>query len=166
MIKTERLTLKPYSDEDQNKMIELLMNEEIKKTYMIPDFDTTEDAILMFKKLQRFSNSEDHYELGVYKDNELIGFINDVEIEGHKIEIGYVIEPKFQGRGYATEVLTTVINDLFRRGFKEIIAGTFQSNKASYRVMENCGMKRIDKEDDITYQGKIQHCIYYCIRKK
>ena len=103
-------------------MIQLLTNEKVKETYMIPDFKTKEEAILMFKKLQVFSYSEEHYELGIYKDNELIGFINDVEIAGDKIEIGYVIEPKFQNRGYATEVLKAAIDDLFKRGFNKIIA--------------------------------------------
>ena len=165
MIKTDRLTLKAYSYEDQEKMIQLLTNDKVKETYMIPDFKTKEEAILMFKKLQVFSYSEEHYELGIYKDNELIGFINDVEIAGDKIEIGYVIEPKFQNRGYATEVLKAAIDDLFKRGFNKIIAGAFESNKASYRVMEKCGMKRIDKEEDITYHNRVQHCIYYGITK-
>ena len=55
VIKIDRLTLKAYSYEDQEKMIQLLTNEKVKETYMIPDFKTKEEAILMFKKLQVFS---------------------------------------------------------------------------------------------------------------
>lgn len=165
MIRTRRLFLKPYSDMDEDKMIELLTNEEIKKTYMIPDFNTKEEAVSMFEKIKLFSYSENHYELGIYLEDHLIGFINDVCMDDVKIELGYVIHPDFSNRGYAAEALAAAIEDLFQRGFKEVITCAFESNKASCRVMEKCGMKRIDREDDIFYQNKLQHCIYYSISK-
>ena len=47
-IKTKRLEIKPYDDSDQPAMIELLTHEDIKETFMIPDFKTEDDAIAMF----------------------------------------------------------------------------------------------------------------------
>jgi len=82
-----------------------------------------------------------------------------------RIELGYVIHPDFHSKGYATEALAAAIEDLFAKGFKEVMAGAFETNKSSCRVMEKCGMKLIDKEEDICYQGKLQHCIYYSIKK-
>ncbi len=165
-ITTERLTMKPFDAEDEAPMIALLVNEEIKKTFIIPDFHSTEEAIHMFKKLQRYSYDDAHYERGVYQDNVLIGFVNDVEIEGTTIEIGYVIDPAYHNRGYATEMLRAVINDLFARGFHAIVAGAFETNVASFRVMEKCGMKRIDKEEYINHQNRKQRCLYYSIASK
>lgn len=165
MITTERLVLKPYCDKDMDRMIELLTNEKIKETFMIHDFKSRQEAEKMFWKLQENSLSEEHYEFGIYLENELIGFINDVEIEGKKIELGYVIQPDFHNKGYATEVLRAAIKDLFEKGFEEVITGAFVSNIASCRVMEKCGMVRIDKEEDIEYHGKVHHCIYYAIKK-
>ncbi len=80
--------------------------------------------------------------------------------------MGYVIDPDYHNNGYATEVLKAVIEDIFLKGFNEIITGTFAINKASIRVMEKCGMKRIDREEDIAYQDKLQHCIYYAIKRE
>ncbi|CDM70032.1 acetyltransferase, GNAT family [Clostridium bornimense] len=165
MITTRRLVLKPYSERDQEDMIELLTNEKIKETFIIPDFNTRDEAVSMFKKLQEYSLSENHYELGIYKDQHLIGFINDVDMDDVKIEIGYVIHPDFHNKGYATEALAAVIEDLFKKGFCEVITGAFISNKASCRVMEKCGMERIDKEEDMFYHDKLHHCIYYSIKK-
>lgn len=165
MIVTERLVLKPYSDKDQEDMIGLLTNEKIKETFMIPDFKTEDEAISMFKKLKEHSNSENHYEVGVYKDEHLIGFINEVYRDTYIIELGYVIHPNFHNKGYITEALGAVLEDLFKKGFHEVMAGAFVTNKASCRVMEKCGMKRIDKEEDIVYHGKSQHCIYYSIKR-
>lgn len=163
MLTTERLVLKPYDDNDEERMVELLTNETIKETYMIPDFGSREEAVSMFKKLQQYSRSNEHYEFGIYKQNELIGFLNDVSIELDSIEIGYVIHPDYHNNGYASEMLSSVIEDLFQRRFYMVIAGAFETNTASCRVMEKCGMKRIEKETDIFYHNKQQHCIYYSI---
>lgn len=165
MIVTERLILKPYSDNDQERMIELLTNKEIKKTFIIPDFDTQDDAVKMFYKMKDYSLSDKHYERGIYYNNNLIGWINDVEIKDGCIELGYVIDPNYSGRGFATEALQGAIKDLFDNGYNEVIAGAFASNKGSFKVMEKCGMKQIDKEEEFVYQGELKHCIYYSIRK-
>lgn len=160
------MVIKPYSDKDQEDMILLLTNEAVKATYIIPDYNTREEAISMFKKIQKFSYSEEHYEFGIYKDDQLIGWVNDVHKEPFVIELGYVIHPNYHNNGYATEVLKAVIEDIFSKGFHEIITGVFVINKPSIRVMEKCGMKRIDREEDIVYQDKLQRCIYYSIQKE
>ena len=40
MIKTKRLSIQPFQEADCTGMVNLLCNEEIKKTFMIPDFAT------------------------------------------------------------------------------------------------------------------------------
>lgn len=166
IVRTKRLVLKPHSDRDQEAMVELLINEKIKETFMIPDFKTNDEGIAAFKKLQELSQSEEHYERSICVEQQLIGFLNDVEITDDKIELGYVIHPQFQNKGYATEALGAAIEDLFQKGFHEVITGAFADNTASMRVMEKCGMTRIEKEEDITYHNETRHCLYYAIRKK
>lgn len=80
-------------------MIELLTNDDIKKTYLIPDFKTEEEITGMVEKQLEFSLSEAHFVRGIYLDHTLIGFVNDVEIANGVIELGYVIHPAFQNRG-------------------------------------------------------------------
>lgn len=165
VIKTKRLEIKPYQDADQDAMIELLTNQKIKESFMIPDFETEKEAINMFKKLQAFSYSEEHYERGIYLEHKLIGFVNDVEIVDGVIELGYVIHPKYQNKGYASEMLKAVIDELFQEGFHQIVAGAFENNIASIQVMQKCGMKKILKEEDIYYRGMSHHCYYYAISR-
>ena len=38
LVQTERLTIKPYSAADKEQLAELLTNEEITETFMVPDF--------------------------------------------------------------------------------------------------------------------------------
>ena len=98
-IQTDRLELKAYSDRDSQDLIRILCNDEIKKTFMIPEFETKEDAMKMFHKLKEWSLSEKHYEYGIYLKDKLIGFVNDVEIDHDMIEIGYVIHPNYKNQG-------------------------------------------------------------------
>lgn len=163
MLQTERLLIGPYSDADRDRMIELLTDERIKDTFMLPDFNTFEEADAMFEKLKRFSCSQEHYEKGIYKAGELIGFVNDVDIRDGSIEIGYVIHPRHQGMGYATEALSAVISDLFRIGYREVRAAAFAGNAASRRVMEKCGMRLTEEASSIHYHGKQQQCVHYAI---
>ena len=165
ILKTERLLLRPFEECDRQQMVDILRNEEIKKTYMIPDFADKKEAEALFEKIMHISRSEDHFEYGIYFKDELIGFVNDCEIKGWMIEIGYVIIPKYQGKGFATEAVQCCIGELFRIGFSQIRAGFFQENVASCRVMQKCGMQKIDFEEDIEYKGILHHCLYYEIHK-
>ena len=158
--------MKPYQDNDQDAMIELLTNQRIREGFILPDFETEQDAVGMFKKLQVYSLSDKHYERGIYKEKQLIGFVNDVEIEDGVIELGYVLHPNYHNQGYASEMLQAVIEELFRQGFRQVVAGAFEENAASFQVMKKCGMKKISKEEDIYYRGATRHCYYYAVNRE
>ena len=160
---TKRLLLKAFDECDRQQMVDIFLNEEIKKTYMIPDFDDPKQAEKLFKKLMDFSRSDDHFVYGIYFQDRLIGFVNDCEIKDTTIELGYVITPAYQGKGFATEAVQICIDELFKMGFTHITAGFFQGNTASCRVMQKCGMHKLDYEDDIEYKGILHHCLYYGI---
>ena len=160
-IKTERLELKPLSDSDRDNMIELLTNSEIKKTYMLPDFENEEQAEKLFLRLKEGSLAEKVYQVGIFLNGEVIGYANEVERDGDKIELGYMIHPNHHNKGYGTEMLKAMIEEMFERGFKEVLAGAFKENPASMRVMEKSGMTRIEKTDEIEYRGKVHKCVYY-----
>lgn len=129
----------------------------------MPDFNTIEKAAAMFEKLKHFSYSDQHYERGIYRAGELIDFVNDVDIGDGYIEIGYVIHPIHQGMGYASEALSAVIGDLFRKGYREVRAAAFAGNAPSRRVMEKCGMRLTEKESSIIYCGRQQPRVHYAI---
>lgn len=162
-IATKRLVLKPYSNKDIDSLVELLTNEIITKTFMVPDYETKEQFVDLAKKLISFSKPEDtkHLEYGIYLENKLIGFINDCNLEEDEIEIGYVVHPDYQGHGYATEAVLAVINDLKAMGFKKVSAGFLVDNAASRKVLEKCGMTPSDVADEVEYRGVLHKCAYY-----
>ena len=102
---------------------------------------------------------------GVYLEDKIIGFANTVEIKDKTIEIGYVIYPTYWNQGYATEMLTALIQKLFEMGFAEVLTGAFEENIASQRVMQKSGMTLLDMQDEIEYRGKVHKCVYYSAKK-
>ena len=74
--------------------------------------------------------------------------------------IGYGIRPSERRKGCATAALAAAVPQLFARGFSAVRAGAFCENAASLRVMEKCGMTRIDLTEDIEYRGKTYRCVY------
>ena len=97
-LKTERLVLHSFTDSDIDYALSIFYNDEIKKTYMLPDFPSRENAVALFERLERLSMNPARFVYGIYLDETLIGFINDVEIDDHTIEIGYVIHPDHQNQ--------------------------------------------------------------------
>lgn len=165
ILKTARLEIKPFAAEDRERLSSLLTNEDIKKTYMLPDFATSEQLEKMMDNFARLSHDEGRFLRGIYDADGLVGFVNDVEMvnryAGGYIELGYVIHPDCWGRGYATEMLGAVIGVMSCEGFATVRTGAFSENPASMRVMEKCGMQRIALTEEIEYRGQNHHCIYY-----
>lgn len=163
---TERLSIKPYSQKDMAALIELLKDDTIKETFIIPDLHEQDQYEKMFNKMKRDTESIQHYAGGIYLNDILIGFILDTDVANSTVEIGYVILPSYQNCGYATEALNGVIKYLFQNGINEVIAGAFSNNLSSIRIMIKNGMKLIDRREDIEYRGKIRHCVFYSIKKE
>ena len=165
-VTTNRLILRPYKESDREQVIWILRNAEINKTFMLPEFEDDAAAERLFRKILLYSHQEDHFERAICLEDRVIGFLNDVEIKDGTAELGYVIHPDYQNRGYATEALTASIQELFRQGYSRIRAGYFEENPASRRVMEKSGMHPISRVDTIEYRGKLHKCLYFEIERE
>ena len=72
----------------------------------------------------------------------MIGRI-ELRIEGHRVELGYVMTKSFQGKGYMTETVRAIIDWAFQQpSIYRVYATTGVDNIASQRVMEKTGMLR------------------------
>lgn len=164
-IRTPRLVLRPFREEDAPAMTALLLSPEISKTYMLPDLTDPAAAGRLFIRLLMLSHQAEHFIYGIFLKDALIGFLNDVQIMEDSIELGYVIAPDHWNRGYATETLRACIDALFALGFSRVMAGYFYENDASRRVMEKSGMHPAWRTEEIEYRGEVRRCIYFEIGK-
>lgn len=65
------------------------------------------------------------------------------EAAGSDADIGWAIDPVYQGRGYATEAATELVRLCFEDlGVRRITAGAFADNAASLKVMGRLGMRQ------------------------
>lgn len=161
---TKNLILKSIAKEDKNDLMRIVKDPLVKKSYMLPDFDDENEEEKFFEKLMNLSLKSDRFVYGIYLDR-FIGFLNEVSVENDEIEVGYFIDSKEWNKGYATEALKVAIDELFRIGFKRVVAGYFEDNPASGRVMEKSDMHKIDKVDVVEYRNKSHRCYYYAIEK-
>ena len=164
--KTNRLEIKPISPDDKEAVLDLLTSETVGKTYMLPDYRSRREAEPLFQRLVALSADESRYVAGVYLDGQFIGMMNDTEIKGKQVEMGYAYLPDYYNRGYATEAFRGAISYLLDHGFESVVAGAFAENPASLRVMEKCGMTRQAHTDTLDYRGVTHTCIYYAVTKK
>ena len=161
-----KITLRPICGNDQDDMVELLTNEQIKKTYMIPDFTSKDEAIALFQRLCTLSQTEGRFVHGIDFGGKLVGLINDVGIQDGQVEMGYAIHPDYSNRGFATQALKSAIQKVFDAGYQTVKAAAFEGNLASMRVMEKSGMTLTDEEEIVEYHGKVHHCVCYEITRK
>lgn len=163
---TARLWIRPLTEADREDVIDLLMDQRVKQTYMVPDFAGRAEAGALFVRLKERSAQKDRYVAGICLDGKAIGLIHETEVTGSSIELGYAILPSYHNRGYATEALTGAVGWLFDRGFAQVTAGAFEENPASLRVMEKSGMTRLDRWDTVEYRGRTHRCVYCGIQKQ
>ena len=109
---------------------------------MLPDFESGEAALPLFRRLEDLSRDPGRYVRCIALNGAAIGFLNDVEISDGVVELGYCIHPDFQGKGYMTGALAAAMAELSSLGFREVIAGAFEENIPSIRVMEKCGLRQ------------------------
>lgn len=159
------MNLRVLTEADEAVLTELLTNDRIKLTYMLPDFPRREDAVPLARRLMQLSREEARFVRGMEEEGRLVGFLNDVEIGDGTIELGYVVHPDHWGKGYATAALKLAITDLFQLGYRTVLCGAFEENTASLRVMEKAGMGQLEKTDAIEYRGQVHRCVYRCAEK-
>ena len=88
----------------------------------------------------------DFYEFAVIKEGEHIGGITlYIEDERRTAELGWILNKRYWGNGYAYEAANALIEFASRTlGIKRFIAMCDSGNTASYKIMEKLGMHRMD----------------------
>lgn len=87
-----------------------------------------------------------HLCLAVTRKDEpgtIIGWCGLDGTSGRELHIFYSIEPRYRGRGYASQAAEALLDYAFHdAGVRFVNGGCDKVNHASYRVMEKAGMRR------------------------
>ena len=149
-VETSRLLIRRFSPEDVEDRLEYLSHPEVARYEYWEPF-TSEGAV------RRMTEAESSVEPGVEgrwlelavvlrSEAKVIGCISiKVLSRQHGFgEVGWTLNPRYQGHGYATEAA----NAILRFGFDEldlywIVSFCDVRNAPSYQLMERIGMRRL-----------------------
>ncbi|EEM13941.1 MULTISPECIES: GNAT family N-acetyltransferase [Bacillus] len=140
-VKTERLLIRKFEFKDWQAVHEYTSDINVMK--YIPEGVFTEEDTRNFVN-ENIGENAKNFPVVLIDDNILIGHIVFHKYFGeHTYEIGWVFNPKYFNKGYASEAAQATL----KYGFKEmklhrIIATCQPQNTPSYRVMEKIGMRR------------------------
>lgn len=143
MLTTERLIVRPFLERDYRDLHEYLSLKEIYQ------FEPGEPISLEeAKKIASERAMGTDFWAVTPKDNKkkLIGHVSFIQTEPKYFltwEIGYIFNPSFQNKGYASEAARAIIKYAFTElGAHRIVGHCNPENIPSWRVLEKCGMKR------------------------
>jgi len=144
-IETARLRMRPFTIDDVDALHRHWTHPEVRK-YLWDDIIIPRVQVVEVVE-SSITNFAQHgfglWALFPQDQPELIGFCGFRFFgEPPEIEILYSIAPEHSGRGLATEAARAMLCYGFEQHkFAHIYAGADPPNKASFRVMEKCGMK-------------------------
>lgn len=146
---TTRLTLRPFQDTDLSDIFEYHSDPEVVR-YMywnVRDLDQTRAELEKKKRKTSLHGDGDALNLAVeLKENHKV--IGEVYLflrsqQNQQGELGYVLNPGFSGKGYATEAARVMLEIGFEQmHFHRIYARCDPRNIPSWKLMERLGMRR------------------------
>jgi [ribosomal protein S5]-alanine N-acetyltransferase len=142
MIETERLILRGFSPVDDQDLYDYLSLEEVVKYEPYP-VQTMEECKI---EARERSYNTDFWAVCLKESNKLIGNIYFHQTEPKSFmtcELGYVFNPNYYHKGYATEACLRMMGYGFKElGAHRIVARCNTKNTASWRLLERLGMRR------------------------
>jgi RimJ/RimL family protein N-acetyltransferase len=147
--RTQRLVLRPFTPRDLEPFMAMHSDPEVVRYVPYPPLtrEQAEERLGAIATMTAIDDEAQNLRFAVVLP-ETDALIGDVSMwcppsDRLQAEIGYVFNPRFHGRGYATEAVT----ELLRIGFEEaglhrITANADARNAASIRVLERIGMRR------------------------
>lgn len=146
VVETERLLLRTWNDEDAAFVAPIYAKPEVME--FIPggvwNADRTARAVARMRELYN-EQGYGFYPVVVKTLGTVIGHCGLGRLEQTpEIEVAYILDSSYWGRGYACEAAKAIITDAFSRlKIARIVAVAFPANLRSIRVMRAAGMSPV-----------------------
>lgn len=163
-IKTERLLLRRYTDADRAESVRLSLDKEVMHFMGGEHAENEEQANIIFDKCFEIYKGwlgEDplgtrRFELwGIEHGRKLIGHFElkqSVNTTGNELEIVYLLDKNYWGKGLIPEAISAV-NDYAKRSGNFVIATIDPNNKRTVRSLEKSGIAKQEWVEDS--EGKV-----------
>ena len=142
ILKTERLILRKFTEQDIKALLLILQDEEVNRFLPWYPLKNMEEAKRFYHEqyLSKYNQPQAYaYAICLKEDNYPIGYIK-VDMEEHH-DLGYGLRKEFWRKGITSEAAKAVIEQVKKDGLPFITATHDINNQASGGVMRNIGMK-------------------------
>ena len=169
ILETDRLVLRSVDKNDVNEIFALRSDAEIMKFIPRPLVKNLEEALEHIASIDAKikANEGINWAITLKGNPKLIGIIGHYKIkpEHFRSEIGYMLSPKFNGKGIISEAVSRVI----AYGFQEMKLHSIEAiidpeNIASARVLEkNNFIKEAHLKENEFYDGRFLDTVIYSL---
>lgn len=135
---TDRLILRRYCKEDLQDLYEYLSDEEVVKYEPYKPMNRAE----VEENLDWRISTDEMIAVVRKENNKMIGNVYLGKRDFESLEIGYVFNKDYWGQGYAKESCNALIRKSFSEGIHRIFAECDPCNAASWKLLENLGLKK------------------------
>lgn len=174
---TERLIIRKWQNSDAADHFEYCSNPLVTKFLRFPTYEAIEDSYAWFKDMEKKyaayeggDRSHDiDFAIELISEHKVIGSIGLAGYQkqaGGIVEVGYILNPKYHGKGFMTEALAGIFKHIKQNNLAMRIQAKHDTeNTASGRVMQRAGMvfEGIHRKSDDSNIGKRRDSAYYSI---
>ena len=136
-IRTERLLLRPFRESDYDDLFEFLSQLADDEFEGYPGI-TYENGR---EHLKYRLGSEEFYAMELSESGKVIGNIYCGKRDFAAREVGYIVNNRYQKKGYAAEALSAVIAQAFREGAHRVYAECDPRNVPAWKLLEKVGLR-------------------------
>jgi RimJ/RimL family protein N-acetyltransferase len=146
VLRTENLVIRAFEKKDLETFAQYRSQEVVAKYQSWTSF-TYQDAVELFESMDysTFGKEGNWYQLAITSldSDELVGDLAVHFIDQEQIELGFTVCPDHQGKGVATEAVSSFLRYVFGELNKHrVVATTDAENTASYRLLEKLAFRR------------------------
>lgn len=168
---SERLLFRKLKETDSKDVFRLRSNPERMKYIPRPILESEEQALdmILMMNARLEENTDINWAVCEKETGNFIGFMGfyRTQPENYRTEIGYMVLPEFERKGYVTEAVATMIDYAFKiQNFHSIEAVIDPENTASARILEKNGFKKEGHFRENSYfGGKFWDAVHYGLLK-
>ncbi len=147
-LETERLIIRNWQPKDYKDLFEFASDKEVTKYLLYETYTSEQQAVERINSLLETYKESDQigdFAIELKKENKVIGSLcltKKTEKAGGIIELGWSLNRKYQGFGYMTESISSLLKYIKTNHLaKRIVAVCDAENTKSSNVMKRIGMQ-------------------------
>ncbi len=137
-IETKRLIIRNFEMKDKEDLGEYMLQRVHEEFEGYPDFSMEK----LDNEITYRSGSDEFFAIELKEEHKVIGNIYLGKRDFNAKELGYVLNRKYQSKGYGSEAAKAAVKWAFSQGVHRVFAETTSLNPASWKTMEKIGLKR------------------------